>query len=33
VRYPGAGHNLMRYRPTELGAAIFELIRRGYQRS
>jgi pimeloyl-ACP methyl ester carboxylesterase len=29
TRFPGAGHNLMRYRPDELSAAILELIAGG----
>lgn len=35
VRYAGAGHNLMRYRPAELSAALSRLLveGRGYQRS
>ena len=34
-RFPGAGHNLMRYRPAELASAILELVdeAQAYQRS
>lgn len=30
--FPGAGHNLMRYRPAELAAALRELLEEAYQR-
>ena len=32
-RFPGAGHNLMRYRPDELSATLLELAQQAHQRS
>lgn len=32
-RFPGAGHNLMRYRADELSAALLELLEQAHQRS